>query len=175
MHPFSYLQQFPKTQDQPQTEGFTLVEVMVSMIMTLTFVIVTMQLFVTAAFLRAKAAEFNDAYNWIQEDFEQALTQARTYEINAVPFSTRCETGTLASEFINDPLNGLGGANVTLGTREFGGQRYELVRSATHLGTLDSTQLVAMKYQVQTPVQARVILDIDTQVLIYAALKCPKS
>ena len=64
MHQFLQLQQMvPEIQDQSQTQGFTLVEVMVSMIMTLTFVIVTMQLFVTAAFLRAKAVEFNDAYN----------------------------------------------------------------------------------------------------------------
>ena len=157
-----------------QDEGFTLVEVLVSMIMTVTFVMVTMQVFLSAAFLRAKAAEFNDAYNWIQEDFEQVLTQAKSYEMNTLPFSTQCNAGTLASSFVSDSSVGLGGSIVTLGTKQFSGSSYQLIRTATNVGTLDPSRLVNVNYAVQSPTTSKVILDIDTKVLIYAAFNCPR-
>ncbi|NJN24317.1 MAG: prepilin-type cleavage/methylation domain-containing protein [Acaryochloridaceae cyanobacterium RL_2_7] len=141
--------------------------------MTVTFVMVTMQIFLSAAFLRAKAAEFNDAYNWIQEDFEQVLTQAKSYEMGVAPFSGRCSTGTLASGFVNDAGAGLGGATVNLGTKDFGGGTYQLVRTATNVGTLDPTRLVNVNYLVRGANGGKVILNLDTKVLIYSAFNCP--
>ena len=156
-----------------EAKGFTLVEVLVSMIIAMAFLIVTMQIFVSAAYLRARANQFNDSYNWIQEDFEQVLTKAKSYEMQASPYSAQCNTGTLASGFIADANIGLDGANANLGTRQFGGKTFQLLRTASNIGTLDETRLVTVNYTLTDSVTGDTLLDIDTKVTIYAAFNCP--
>lgn len=156
------------------SKGFTLVEVMVSMIMTITFLMVTMQILLSAALLRAKATEYNDAYNWIQEDFEQVLTKAKAYEMQAFPYSAQCNGRTLAQDFIADSSQGLGGGTQSLGTRSFGGSTFNLTREASNQGTIDPSRLLNINYSIAHP-NGKVILELDTKVLIYADFNCPKS
>lgn len=53
-----------------QEQGFTLVEVLVSILITLLFVGVAMQAMVIAAVFKVRAQEFTEATTWIQEDME---------------------------------------------------------------------------------------------------------
>lgn len=155
--------------------GFTLVEIIVSMVLTLIFLSVTMQIFISAAYLRAKANEYSDAHNWIQEDFEQILTKAKRYEMQAIPYSSHCGAGTLASSFITDDTEGLGGQTTQLGARNLGGQTLRLTRKATNVGTLDESRLLTVNYKITRSGSGETVVDIDTKVTIYAAFNCPSS
>lgn len=59
-----------------QSQGFTLVEVLVAILITTLFVGVTMQGMVIAAIFKAKAQENAEATTWIQEDLENLKYQA---------------------------------------------------------------------------------------------------
>ena len=159
---------------QQKTQGFTLVEVLVSMIITLTFLMVTLQIFMAAAYLRAKTVEYDTMYDWVQEDFEQILSKAKSYEREILPFSPRCHSNTLASSFITDRTNGLGGANSDLGSRVFHSQTYALQRTVTTSGT-DPSRLLNIHYDVTLADKNDTLLSIDTRVSIIAAFNCPMS
>ena len=156
-----------------KSTGFTLVEVIVGMMITLIFLTVTMQIFVSAAYLRAKAREYDEIYNWVQEDFEQILTKAKTYEMQTIPHSSFCATGQLASSFISDAAQGLGGNTADLGERTFGTRTMQLSRTASHTGTLDPSRLLDVTYQITQVGTGESILEIETKVAIYAAFNCP--
>ena len=157
--------------------GFTLVEVMVSMIIVTTFLVVTMQIFLSAAVLRAKASEYNEAYNWIQEDYEKILTKAQTYEMHAQPYSTLCNPLNpdhgLAASFVGHQTQGLGGASVNLDPRAFGGQTFSLVRTADYARTVEPNRLIALTYELVNVSTNQTVLEMETKVMIYAAFNCP--
>ena len=162
---------------ETSSRGFSLVEVLVSMMITTTFLMITLQLMLSAAVLRAKATEYNDAYNWIQEDFEQILTKAQSYEIQAQPFSTLCNptnaSNGLAANFVGDAEEGLGGASVNLGQRSFGGKTFSLRRIADYQNTLEPNRLISLKYVISNVDGNQTILELDTRVIVYSAFNCP--
>lgn len=59
-----------------QEQGFTLVEVLVAILITLLFVSVAMQTIVIAAVFKVRAQEFTEATTWIQEDIENVKYNA---------------------------------------------------------------------------------------------------
>lgn len=59
-----------------QDQGFTLVEVLVAILITTVFVATAMQAVVIAAVFKARAKQFSEAANWIQEDLESVRQQA---------------------------------------------------------------------------------------------------
>lgn len=59
-----------------QEQGFTLVEVLVAILITTVFVATTMQAMVIAAVFKARAKQYSEATNWIQEDLESVRQQA---------------------------------------------------------------------------------------------------
>jgi len=59
-----------------QDQGFTLVEVLVAILITTLFVGVAMQSMVIAAVFKARAKQYTEATNWIQEDLENVKIQA---------------------------------------------------------------------------------------------------
>ena len=162
---------------QRQAEGFTLVEVLVGMMLSLIFMSISMHIFVSSAFLRSQSTKYNDAYNWVQEDFEQVLSKAQTFQLNATPYPSQCDATTanagLAASFLGDGTNGLGGTSVNLGQRTFGGATFVLTRTGDYNSTRDPYRLLNVNYTV-TPVGGGAsILDLDTKVLIYSSFNCP--
>lgn len=158
-------------------KGFTLVEVLVAIMVTLIFITITMQMFVSAAFFRARADQYNQAFNWIQEDFETTFNKASQYESDAQPYSTMCSAtdpaNGLAASFLNDATIGLGGSPATIGSKDFGGNTYTMTRSGTYTNSDDPFKLLILTYTV-TPVNGGVaIANINTEVAIYAGFKCP--
>ncbi|MCM1983073.1 PilW family protein [Lyngbya confervoides] len=158
-------------------QGFSLVEVMVSMIITLSFLMITLQIFLSAAYLRARSTEYNETYNWIQEDFEQVLTKAKAYQVQVKPYSSQCGAANpdngLAAGFIADSADGLGGSSATLGTRTYGGKNLELRRTASYNDTLDPNRLIKLQYAIVPPGGSPPVLELETKVVIYAAFNCP--
>jgi hypothetical protein len=55
---------------QPAPKGFSLVEVMAGILLTLTFTGVAMQALVTSTFLKVRAQEEGESATWIQENIE---------------------------------------------------------------------------------------------------------
>jgi prepilin-type N-terminal cleavage/methylation domain-containing protein len=168
-------------------KGFSLLEVMVALAVAMIFVTVTLQMFVSAAFLRSKGDQYDQAYNWIQEDYERVFTKANQYQANAVPASALCAAttpaGGLAAGFLNDATLGLGGANATIGQKTFGGHSFTLSRTANYATSPDPYKSLAISYSV-TPTNGNsssagnssggtAIASINTEVVIYAGFKCP--
>lgn len=59
-----------------QEQGFTLIEVLVSILITTMFVAVAMQLMVIAVLFKTRAKQHSEVTNWIQEDLENVKYQA---------------------------------------------------------------------------------------------------
>jgi prepilin-type N-terminal cleavage/methylation domain-containing protein len=157
--------------------GFTLTEVLVAMMLSMIFLSITMQLFVAAAFFRARSTQYNYAYNWMQEDFEEVLNKANQYEMAVTPYSTHCNATNasdgLAASFLNDTVSGLGGSSVSLGTRNLGGLSYTMTRTGSYTSTRDPQKLIQVSYTVRPTGGGEVVAELDTEVLIYAGFKCP--
>ncbi len=158
-------------------QGFTLVEALVSMLLTATYLGITMNIMVAAAFLRAKATEYNEVYNWIQDDFEQVVSKAKSYESQALPYSTLCNptnfSNGLTANFIADNNNGLGGENINLGNRSYGTQTFSLSRSASPENNYDPNRLMKIKYTITDTGKNKKIIEIDTKVILSSGFNCP--
>jgi prepilin-type N-terminal cleavage/methylation domain-containing protein len=167
----------PKSNARAQQSGFTLVEVLVALLVSSIFVAITMQSIVTAALLRAKAEQFDETVNWIQEDLELVIKRAGQYESDTFPspFSSRCNAVNVADAlpagFISDTA-GLGGAVVTVGTKSFGGKSFELKRTADYATSSDPRVLLKIFYEVIPVEGGSAIATTTTEVLPYAVLRC---
>lgn len=159
------------------TSGFTLIEVLVSMLVAAVFVSMTMQAIVTAAAFRVVATQYDEAVSWIQEDLESVVNQATQYEISTQPYSSRC-LATVSSEgvaagFINDNVVGLGGTSVTIGSRALGGEHYTLTRTADYMSSPDPFRLLEVTYQVTAQGESQPLATVNTEVIPHAVFKCP--
>ncbi|HEY9828453.1 MAG TPA: prepilin-type N-terminal cleavage/methylation domain-containing protein [Stenomitos sp.] len=161
----------------PSPKGFALIEVMVALMVTMIFVSITMQMFVTAAFLRSKADQYNQAYNWIQEDYEGVVNKASQYEAGSVPFSPLCSATNpangLAATFLSDAVNGLGGTTVTLGPKPIAGKTFTLTRVGDYATSDNPYKLLKLKYTVTATDGSLIAADLSTEVVLYAGLRCP--
>jgi type II secretory pathway pseudopilin PulG len=166
----SFLGQFPRN-------GFSLVEVLVALMLTMIFISITMQMFVSAAFLRAKADHYNQALNWIQEDYEKVFRQASQYETEVLPASTLCTAATpangLAANFLSDTARGLGGATVSIGPRTLGGKSFLLTRTGDYASANDPYKSLKLTYTVTPSDGGAAVASVNTEVAIYAGFKCP--
>jgi Tfp pilus assembly protein PilV len=156
--------------------GFSLVEVLVAMMVTMIFVTIMLQMFLAAAFFRSKGFQYNQAFNWIQEDYEMTFKKASEYEANVEPASTLCAATTpangLAATFLNDTTHGLGGTTVTLGPKTFGGQSFLLTRTGNYASSANPYKLLKLNYTVTPTSGGDAIANLNTEVVIYAGFKC---
>lgn len=157
--------------------GFSLIEVLVALMVTMIFVTVTLQMFVSAAFFRAKGDQYNQAFNWIQADYELVFSKASQYESEAEPASALCSATTpangLAAGFLSDTAQGLGGANATIGPKTFGGKSFMLTRTGDYATSDNPYKLLKLTYAVTPTDGGAAIANVNTEVAIYAGFKCP--
>lgn len=158
-------------------EGFSLIEVLVSLMVAMIFITVTLQMFVAAAFFRSKGDQYNQAFNWIQADYETVFNRANVYEINAVPASSLCAATApangLAANFLNDTVSGLGGATASVGPLTFGGKSFLLTRTGDYATSDDPYNLLKLTYAVTPTNGGDAVATLNAEVSIYAGLKCP--
>ena len=105
--------------------GFTVVEIFVAIMVIMISLSVALQMFISAVYLRSRSQEFGDAYQWVQEDFENVRQQAVSFESAALPYSPYCgaiPANSLAARFIT---NVLGGSSVSMGPRTLGGEEVD--------------------------------------------------
>jgi type II secretory pathway pseudopilin PulG len=68
---------------QSTSQGFTTVEVLVAMLLTLIFTIIAMQAIVMATAIKVRGQELSEATNWIQTDVESVKAVANQLSYNA--------------------------------------------------------------------------------------------
>ena len=162
------------SQTLQKLNGFTLIEAMVAMLVAAIFVSITMQALVTAAAFRSRATQYDEAVSWIQEDLEGVLEQAKLYEMNAYPYSSRCgsliASDGLAAGFMNDRL---GSDIATLGSKSFGGETFKLTRVADYTASSDPFGLLQVTYYVEPEDGGEVVATVSTEIVPHAVLNCP--
>lgn len=92
-----------------QEQGFTLIEVLVSVVMVTVFVAVTMQAMVIAAIFKAKAKRYSEATTWIQEDlenvkYEAAKLKTATLKVPAESTTTQLQVSWVTGFEVGDEL-----------------------------------------------------------------------
>jgi prepilin-type N-terminal cleavage/methylation domain-containing protein len=157
--------------------GFTLVEVLVALLISTIFIAIAMQIMVSAAFFRSKAFQYNQAFNWIQKDYETVFSKATEYENSVSPYSTKCLAASsasgLAASFINDATTGLGGSPVSVGPTTLSGKSFMMTRTADYASSDDPYRLVRLTYTVTPTDGGPSVANISTEVVLYAGFKCP--
>ncbi len=161
-----------KTQQRDQ--GFSLLEVLVSMLVASLFVGITMQAIFAAAVFRAKADEYDTAVSWIQEDHEKVIQQAYQYEISVLPHSSHCGASLAANGMAAGFLtNGLGGQIATIGPRTMGGKPYVLNRVGDFANSSDPFRLLQLTYTVTPQGGGPPVATVNTEVIPQAVFNCP--
>ncbi len=157
-------------------QGFTLIEVLVSMLIVVMFMIIGMNLMVIASIFKARAEQYNRAVVWIQEDLESAIATAKEYEQNATPYSIKCNatvaSSGLAAGLLNDPT-GIGGTPKNFGKKMFAGRSFTMTRTADYANSFDPFKLLKLTYTVVPSSGGAAIATISTEVIANAVFKCP--
>lgn len=157
-------------------QGFTIIEVLVSMLIIVMFIAIAMHLMIVASIFKARAEQYDRAVVWIQEDLEQAIAIAQQYEQNAIPYSAKCSATVandgLAAGLLNDPT-GIGGTPKNFGTRVFAGTSFTMTRTADYANSFDPFRLLKLNYTVAPASGGKAIATISTEVIANATFKCP--
>jgi prepilin-type N-terminal cleavage/methylation domain-containing protein len=177
-HPFvrllwyRYLVYSPAKWIRQSETGFTLAEVLISLLIVSIFVMVTLEALMLAAIFKTRAEQYDQAYTWIQEDLELVKFKASEYEKDAFP-PARCSatdpSNGLAAGFLSD----IGGSPQVMGPRLLGGKNLILTRTAVYATSADPFKLLQINYAVTPQDGGTAIATLYTEVLPHAALKCP--
>jgi prepilin-type N-terminal cleavage/methylation domain-containing protein len=162
-------------------QGFTLVEVLVSILITTVFVAVAFQGIMAATLLNAKALQQTEAANWILSDLETLRWQTTDPHLPFQP--NRCQTS-LADQSFADALRDRIAQTDVVGMAPYQvpaqikqsvtGQKFDLARTLYLMGSGGAHQILGIQYQVQphdSPSQP--ILSFYAEVLPDAAFQCP--
>jgi prepilin-type N-terminal cleavage/methylation domain-containing protein len=157
---------FPGNQD---IAGFTLLEVLVSIALTATFVSLAMQGMSVAAILQSRAIQSAEAANWIQSDLETLHLQTSASQIPFDPL--RCHAQQSQQGFAQALLDKLA-SNASPSLRQSRtGQKFTLDRQ---LLVEPSTpfNILGVRYAVQPQNGSPSILNFYTEVIPDAAFTC---
>jgi Tfp pilus assembly protein PilV len=158
-------------------QGFTLVEVLVSILITTAFVAISLQGVLAAMLLQAKTLQQSEATNWMQSDLAELRWQA---SISQLAFDrTRCQAVTADQGFADAVRDRIAQTNVT-GTnpydvsvvikRSSSGQEFELRRTlsiANH-----PFNILGIQYQVQSRTGGAPIASFYSEVMADAVFQC---
>jgi prepilin-type N-terminal cleavage/methylation domain-containing protein len=157
--------------------GFTMIEVLVALVISMIFLSIALQIMVSAAFFRSKADQYNQVFNWVQQDYETVFSKATEYENSVTPYSSMCSATSsasgLAASFISDATLGLGGSSASIGPATFSGKSYTMTRTADYASSDDPYRLVHLTYTVTPTGGGPALETIATEVVVYAGFKCP--
>jgi prepilin-type N-terminal cleavage/methylation domain-containing protein len=157
---------FPGNQD---IAGFTLLEVLVSIALTATFVSLAMQGMSVAAILQSRAIQSAEAANWIQSDLETLHLQTSASQI---PFDPRrCHAQQSQQGFAKALLDKLA-SNASPSLRQSRtGQKFTLDRQLL-VEPSAPFNILGVRYAVQPQNGSPAILNFYTEVIPDAAFTC---
>jgi prepilin-type N-terminal cleavage/methylation domain-containing protein len=149
--------------------GFTLLEVLVSIALTCTFVCLAMQGMSVAAILQSRAIQSAEAANWIQSDLETLRLQTSTSQI---PFDPQlCHAQQSQQGFAQALLDRLT-SNASPALRQSRtGQKFTLDRRLL-VEPSAPFNILGVRYAVQPQNGSKSILNFYTEVIPDAAFTC---
>ncbi len=165
-------------QSHRSIEGFTLIEVLVSILVATAFVGLSLQGILTATLLQAKALRQTEALNWIQGDLAELRWQA---SISQLAFDrTRCQASTADRGFADALRDRLAQTDVT-GTapyqvpiqikRNARGQEFELLRTLSIASS--PYHILGIQYQVRPHTSGALpVASFYSEVLADAVFQC---
>jgi prepilin-type N-terminal cleavage/methylation domain-containing protein len=164
-------------------QGFTLLEVLVSILITTSFVLVAMQAMALAAYVRILAKEQSDATLLIQEDLENIRNLAKSLPGSESLCTASTQTTGLADSLRDTILSSEGDttssttstSTTTSNTKILSAtnKQYKLQRSITFTNEAPFN-ILQLNYQVidEEPNPDRTVTEIYTEVIPDAALQC---
>lgn len=171
------LRQFLRGSEQfsvERSQGFTLIEVLVSIILLTTFMSVTMATLVTASLVKLRANGLTTVTNWIEEDLEEVRLQASL--ISYTSNTSRCNatsTDTGFADALKDVLDG-GQVPVARGGRQtVGSKTYTLTRQSNIVATAPF-EVLRLTYTVTDSGSNSTFTTTYTEVVPNAAFECPR-
>jgi prepilin-type N-terminal cleavage/methylation domain-containing protein len=159
-------------------QGFTLVEVLISILITTVFVSVSLQGVLAAILLQSKAARQAEANNWIQSDLAEVRWQASRAQLAFD--KNRCQVTNADQGFADALRDRLAQTDVTGTTsytapvqlkRSTTGQEFELAR--TFSITDSPYQILGIQYQVRPHTsEAAAVANFYSEVIADATFQC---
>jgi hypothetical protein len=152
--------------------GFTLLDVMVGILLSLLFTGVAMQSIVMSTYLRSKSQGDSEASVWIQEDIERIKYEASRldYVSGYQPDLATCQNKSYAKRFETE-VKKISFQPSRLGA---GGKTYQIARtfSTPNNSIPEFSNILRVDYVV-TDDQAKVVAESYTEVVPEASLDCP--
>lgn len=166
-------------------QGFTLIEVLVGIILTLIFVAVSMQAFVVATAFKVRSQEISEADKWIKADLDSVGTEAKqldltidsdsdgendTFDVNFATcvagssnagYANRLETQILASS-----------SNTTNLNSEIGDRPYTLTRTLTPVN-IAPYNVLQVEYVVTEDSDSSTVATRQSEIIPDVSLTCP--
>lgn len=177
---FSQLQSSQKKTAQ----GFTMIEVLVGILLTLTFTTIAMQAMVTATAVKVRASELSESSNWIQQDLEGVLRRANdlsydstngTYPISsdATTHATKCTATSSSSGYAKSLKDILDADTIPTKRSAIGSREYTLTRTtvASLISPFNTLQVTYRVFR-GTDTTATPISSLYTEVIPGASLAC---
>lgn len=175
---------FTHTNSQKPVQGFTMVEVLVGILLTLTFTTIATQAMVTATAVRVRAQELTESSDWIQQDLEVVKRTANelnydstsaTYPISSAlaTHRTLCAATTSSTGYANTLKTTLDAASIPTKQSAIGNRPYTLTRT-TAASTASPYNVLQITYRVfrGTDTTATPISTLYTEVIPGASLAC---
>ncbi len=158
-------------------QGFTLVEVLVSILITTAFVAISLQGVLAAILLQSQTLQQAEATNWIQNDLAELRWQA---SISQLAFDrTRCQATTADQGFADAVRDRIAQTNITSShpydapvpiKRSSNGQEFELRRTLSIAG--HPFNILGIKYQVQPRTGGAPLASLYSEVMADAVFQC---
>lgn len=166
---------------QHRSQGFTLIEVMVSIILLTAFLSIGMTALATASLVKARANATTFAGNWIEEDLEQVRAQANlvTYTSSRCnPSGTNLGFAYALQQNLNSVAVARGGTYTMPGTdRTYTLDRTVTVSSTAPYEVLQLVYTVQASQSSSTPAlnSNSTVTTMYTEVIPNAAFQCSRS
>jgi Tfp pilus assembly protein PilV len=159
-------------------EGFTLIEVLVSILVATAFVGLSLQGILTATLLQAKALRRTEALNWIQGDLAELRWQARISQLAfdrarcKAPTADRGFADALRDQIAQTDVTGTAPYNVPVQIkRNASGQEFELLRTLSIASS--PYHILSIQYQVRPRQSGAVpVASFYSEVMADAAFQC---
>lgn len=151
-----------------RSQGFTLVEVMVSIILLTAFMSATMTALATASLVKVRANGSTIATNWIEEDLEEVRLQAALTPFNA----GQCNATSSSAGFANALQLALP-AVARGGTQTIASKTYTLTRQAIVAATAPF-EVLQLTYTVTESGNRSALTTMYTEVIPNAAFECAR-
>ena len=157
----------------PQAEqGFTMLEILVSMLIATSFVLLSMQALVMATIFRVQAQRIEQANFWLQEDMENAKILAA----GIAQDNQKCSASTFTNGYAEDLKNTLD-TNNPVTPRSILGIEYNLERTYITAGSTAPHKMLKINYQVRewdgSAYTGEAIAKDYIELIPDAALQCP--